>query len=64
MILLHFWVHHYPVMQETEVGKHTAIDVYQWLCEVCSSSLIRGPQIVLGGPGTVIHIDEILTNQR
>ena len=63
MILLHFWVHQYPVrdaMKEAEVDRRTAIDVYQWLWEICSSSLIHRPQIVLGGPGIVVQIDESL----
>ena len=58
MILLHFWVHQYPVtdaMKEAEVDKRTAVDAYQWLREICSSSLLRRPQIVLGGPGVIIH---------
>ena len=56
-----FWVHQYPItdaMQEAEVDRLTAIDVYQWLREICSSSLIYRPQIVLGGPGVVVQIDE------
>ena len=67
MILLHFWVHQYPVtdaMQEAEVDRRTAIDVYQWLREICSSSLIHGPQIVLGGPGIVVQIDESLFRHK
>ena len=66
MIMLHFWVHEYPVtcaMREAVVDKRTAIDVYQWLREICSSRLLQSPQIVLGGPGVVIHIDESLPAQ-
>ena len=64
MILLHLWVHQYPVteaMQEAEVDRRTA---YQWLWEICSSSLMRG-QIVLGGQWlfTLIKVC-FVTNQR
>ena len=67
MIILHFWVHQYPVtdvMLEADVDKHTAIDAYQWFREICSSSLLLGPQIVLGGPGVVVHIDESLFRHK
>ena len=67
MILLHFWVHEYPVtcaMREAVVDKRTAIDIYQWLQEICSSRLLQSPQIVLGGPGVVIHIDESLFRHK
>ena len=67
MLLLHFWVHQYPVtdaMQEAEVDRRTAIDAYQWLREICSFSLIQAPQIVLGGPGVVVHIDESLFRHK
>ena len=43
--------------EEAEVDRRTA---YQWLREICSFSLMRAPQIVLGGPGVIVHIDESL----
>ena len=67
MLFLHFWVRQCPVtdvMKDAEVDKHTAIDVFQWFREVCSSSLMQGPQIVLGGPGMVVHIDESLFHHK
>ena len=39
VILMYMWVRQYPVTdacEEAEVGERTAIDVYQWLWEVCS----------------------------
>ena len=39
MILLHFWVHRYPVtdaMQEAEVDRRTP---YQWFLDICSVPL-------------------------
>ena len=35
--------------EEAEVTEHTAIDMYQWLQEVCSHTLVIGPLIILGG---------------
>ena len=58
---------YYPVtcaMREAVVDKRTAIDIYQWLREICSSRLLQSPQIVLGGPGVVIHIDESLFRHK
>lgn len=60
MILIYWWVREYPVTQaaeEAQVGRDTAIDVYQWLREVCSRALQPLP-IKLGGPGKVVQIDE------
>ena len=35
----------------------TAVDVYQWLREVCSTFLLSDP-MKLGGPGIVVQVDE------
>ena len=45
-------------------SKCTAINVYQWLREVCSTTLINGPPILLGGPGKVVQIDESLFRHK
>lgn len=37
-----------------------AINVYQWCKDICSWSLINGPDIKLGGPGQIVQIDESL----
>ncbi len=61
-ILIYWWARQYPVTdasQEAGVDKGTAVDVYRWLREVCSTILLRTP-IVLGGAGRVVHIDESL----
>ena len=67
LILLYWWARQYPskdASEEAEVDKNTACDVYRWLREVCSTTLLTTP-IVLGGPGGVCQIDESLsTNQR
>ena len=67
VLLIYFWVRQYPVTdahEEAEVGEHTAIDIYQWLREVCSQKLLRGPPIVLGGPHTIVQIDESLFRHK
>ena len=67
MVLIYFWVRQYPVTdahEEAEVGEHTAIDIYQWLREVCSQKLLGDPQIVLGGPHTIVQIDESLFRHK
>ena len=60
LILLYWWVKEYPVLkaaEEADVSDVSAIDVYQWLREVCSTALIQQP-IILGGPGKVVQINE------
>lgn len=48
--------------RESEVAKGTAIDVYQWLREICSWRLINHEDLRLGGSTSVItntvEIDE------
>ena len=42
LILIYWWVREYAVtdaMEEAEVSKHVAVDVYQWLMEICSTKL-------------------------
>ena len=55
-----FWSRQLPVTDaelQLEITRGTAIDIYQWLREVCSTKLLATP-IVLGGPGTIVQIDE------
>ena len=65
LILIYWWVREYPVTQaarESEVAKGTAIDVYQWLREICSWRLINHEDLRLGGSTSVttniVEIDE------
>ena len=50
--------------KDSEVTHTTAINVYQWLREVYSTTLINGPPIVLGRPGKVVQIDEPLFRHK
>ena len=64
---MYMWVRQYPVKdasEEAEVTEHTAIDMYQWLREVCSDTLVHGPPIILGGQQVVVQIDESLFRHK
>ena len=61
-VLMIWWAREYPVSdaaKEADVDRGTAIDVYRWLREVCSTKLLSTP-IVLGGRGDIVQIDESL----
>lgn len=60
LILMYSWGREYPIKDskdEAEVSKKTAIDVFQWFREVCSTILLNDP-MKLGGPGVVLQVDE------
>ena len=66
LILIYWWIGQYPVgdaAEEAKVSRETAINVYQWLQEVCSTKLLAIP-IVLGGPQKVVQIDESLFRHK
>ena len=66
LILIYWWSREYPVtaaMEEAKVLKHTAIDVYQWLREICSSKLLA-TNIKLGGVNKIVQIDESLFRHK
>ena len=59
MLVMYWWARQYPVSDckdEAEIAEHTAIDMYQWLHEVCSTRLLQDPHIVLGGSGVIVEI--------
>ena len=67
MMLIHYWSRQNSVCDAAEssgVGKNTAIDVYQWLREVCSTRLINDGPVRLGGPGMIVQIDESLFRHK
>ena len=62
LILIYWCVKQYPVpdaAEETGVSRVSAIDVYLWLREVCTTTLLQQP-IKLGGQGVVVQIDELM----
>ena len=63
---MYLWARQYPVtdaIEEAVVDKRTAIDIYQWLREVCTTKLFSS-LIILGGPGGVVQIDESLFRHK
>jgi transposase-like protein len=48
---------------ELEIAKETVIDWNNYLREVCASTLINNP-VVIGGPNTIVEIDESLFTRR
>ena len=63
---MYWWIREYLVgdaAEEAKVNKDTAGAVYQWLREICSTALIR-QRIELGGPGTVVQVDESLFRHK
>ena len=64
--LIYWWAREFPVLSaQEEVGcsKSSAINVYQWLREVCSTSLCS-QVIVLGGEDVVVQIDESMFSHK
>ena len=64
--LLYWWVREYPVSaaaEEAEVERDTAVYVYQWLREICTTKLLSTP-LQLGGPGKVVQIDKSLFRHK
>ena len=60
------WAREYPVTdvsEEAEVHIETAIDIFQWLREVCSTKLLQTP-IILGGPNVIVQIDESMFRHK
>ena len=68
LLLIYWWSRQYPVTdsaQESEVSRSVAIDLYQWLREICGWRLINHDDLRLGGAGPagpihpkVVEIDE------
>ena len=48
---------------DSEISENTAVAIYQWLREVCSTKLLN-TRIVLGGPGVIVQIDESLFRHK
>ena len=66
LILIYWWVKEYPALmaaEEAGVSKTSAINCFQWLREVCSTTLLQQP-ITLGGQGKVVQIDESMFKHK
>ena len=66
LLVLHYWSKEFPVkdaVDDAEIHKNTACDIYRWLREACSTKLLQTP-IVLGGRGIVVQIDESLFRHK
>ena len=66
MIAIYWWARQYPVTDckdEAEISEPVAIDIYQWLREVCSTKLLQTP-VVLGGAGVTVQVDESLFRHK
>ena len=65
--LIRFWFKDAPVTSaatDADVDNHTSIHCYQWLREVCSTTLINNGPIILGGPGVIVQVDESLFRHK
>ena len=51
-------------MRKQRLGSTLQSTFYQWLREMCSQKLLGDPQIVLGGPHTIVQIDESLFRHK
>jgi len=45
--------------KQAKISEKRCIDIYQYMRDVCSAKLSQAP-IILGGPGTIVQIDESL----
>lgn len=64
--MIYWWVRQYPVTdaaEEAKVEANTAVAVYQWLREVCSTRLLQ-TRVQLGGNGVIVQIDESLFRHK
>ena len=66
LLILYLWAREYPVTdvaEEAEVDASTAVDIFQWLREVSTTSLLQ-TQIILGGENKIVQIDESLFRHK
>ena len=66
LLMVYWWARNYSLTdaaEEAEINAGTAVDVFQWFREVCSTKLLQTP-LVLGGAGVVVQIDESLFRHK
>ena len=64
--MLHYWATNAPVtnaVTQSDIDIRSAVDIYQWLREVCTTKLLQSP-IILGGQGEIVQIDESLFRHK
>ena len=67
LCLLYWWAQQYAVTmasEEAETTNRTAIDIYQWLREMYVWRLLTIDDCHLGGPESVVEIDESLFKDK
>ena len=65
--IIYWWARQYPVSmasEEAETTNRTAIDIYQWLREICGWRLLTIDDCHLGGPGSIVQIDKSLFKHK
>ena len=67
-VLIHWWVHEYPVTkaaEEAKTSEPTVIQVFQYLRDICSWQLssVDAP-LLFGGHKVVVQIDESLFRHK
>ena len=66
LLMVREWAKETPVTDaadEAEIDIRSAVDIYQWLREICTTKLLQAP-IILGGTGVVVQIDESLFRHK
>lgn len=51
LLMIHYWAIEAPVtdaVTQSNIDIRTAVDIYQWLREICSTKLLQSPSIILG----------------
>ena len=62
LYIIYLWSHQTKVsttVKQVEIGEKTVIQMYQYLCDVCTTKLLNTP-IQLGGQDVVVQIDASL----
>ena len=62
LMMIWFWTIEFPVTKaaaQAKIAESSAVAFYQWFRDICSWKLLQ-QQMVLGGPNTIVHIDESL----
>ena len=64
--MLWLWARKCPITEanaEAKISHPAAVDIHQWLHEVCSTKLIQSP-VILGGPDRIVQVDESLFRHK